>query len=102
MKQDSFRDFVLDQLREFNDIRCRAMFGGYGLYSDGKFLGIIFRGRLYFRTSDKTRGDYEERGMKPFKPNGRQTLRSYYEVPEDLLDDAEALAAWAQKALSGD
>lgn len=63
---------------------------------------IIFEGRLYFRTSDKTRGDYEERGMKPFKPNDRQTLRSYYEVPEDLLDDAEALAAWAQKALSGD
>ena len=31
-KEDSFRDFVLDQLHALGDIRCRAMFGGYGLY----------------------------------------------------------------------
>jgi len=32
MKEDSFRDFVLDQLRSLEGGSCRAMFGGYGLY----------------------------------------------------------------------
>src|SRR3972149_1311486 len=29
-KEDSFRDFVLDQLRSLEGITCRAMFGGSG------------------------------------------------------------------------
>jgi TfoX/Sxy family transcriptional regulator of competence genes len=31
MKDDSFRDFVLDQLRDLDDVEARRMFGGYGL-----------------------------------------------------------------------
>jgi TfoX/Sxy family transcriptional regulator of competence genes len=43
MKDDSFKDFVLDQLRELDDVEARRMFGGYGLYQDETFFGIIFK-----------------------------------------------------------
>lgn len=55
-KEDSFRDFVLDQLPALGDIRCRAMFGGYGLYLGEDFFGIVYDGRLYFKT-DGGRGE---------------------------------------------
>jgi TfoX/Sxy family transcriptional regulator of competence genes len=48
MPDDSFRDFVLDQLRDLRQIDCRRMFGSYGLYHGGVFFGIISKGRLYF------------------------------------------------------
>ena len=32
MKEDSFKDFVLDQLSDLRGVTCRAMFGGYGVY----------------------------------------------------------------------
>lgn len=96
---DSFRDFVLDQLRDLGTVECRAMFGGHGLYCGGVFFGILYRGALYLKTDKMTRAEYERRGMKPFRPNERQTLKSYYEVPADILEDPEALVHWATQAI---
>jgi DNA transformation protein len=95
-KRDSFRDFVSEQLGD--GVEIRAMFGGYGLYRGDKFFGIVFKGRLYFRTGPRTRKEYVDRGMKPFKPDARITLKTYYEVPADVLEDRETLHAWALKA----
>ena len=75
------------------------MFGGHGLYSGGTFFGIIFRGRLYFRTEEGTRDAYLEHGMKPFRPGATQKLGSYYEVPPEVLEDALALERWAGAAV---
>src|SRR6185295_79419 len=88
-KSDSFRDFVLEQLGD--GVTCRAMFGGYGLYRGVAFFGILWKGRLYFRTGPLTRKEYVSRGMKPFKPNAKMTSKTYYEVPADILEDREQL-----------
>jgi len=99
MKSDSFKEFVLDQLRDLDGLSSRAMFGGYGLYQDGAFFGIIFKGRLYFKTDATTVKEYTQRGMKPFRPNTKQTLKTYYEVPVEMIENSELLAEWAQKAV---
>lgn len=98
MKDDSFKDFVLDQLMELRGVTCRAMFGGYGLYQGESFFGIIRKGRLYFKTDDRTRPAYIAKGMKPFRPNAKQTLKTYYEVPVDIVEDQEQLMGWAEQA----
>jgi len=36
--------------------------------------------------------------MHPFRPGAKQTLRQYYEVPVDILEDPQELAAWARYA----
>jgi DNA transformation protein and related proteins len=97
-KQDGFKDFVLDQMADLPSVTCRAMFGGYGLYQGGTFFGIIHKGRLYFKVSPKTVGLYEKQSMKPFRPNTKQTLKSFYEVPVDIIEDPEHLTAWATAA----
>ena len=98
MKQDSFKEFVLDQLAGMESVTCRAMFGGFGLYHRDIFFGILHDGRLYFKTNDQTRADYKEHGMKPFQPSEKQTLKNYYEVPPDILEDEDKLIFWAGKA----
>lgn len=98
MTDRTFKDFVLDQLSGLGGVEARRMFSGYGLYLGDLFFAIIHGGRLYFRTDDATRGDYESRGMGPFRPNARQTLASYYEVPVDVVEDEDALVAWARRA----
>jgi len=100
MKDDSFKNFVLDQLEELPDLECRSMFGGYGLYQDEIFFGIIFKGRLYFKTNARTVVPYRRLGMKPFRPNSKQTLKSYYEVPVDIIEDCDRLTIWAREALN--
>jgi DNA transformation protein len=68
----------LDQLLELDDVEARRMFGGYGLYQDETFFGIIHNGRLYFKVDEHTVAEYRKRKMKAFRPNAKQTLKSYY------------------------
>jgi DNA transformation protein and related proteins len=97
-RSDSFKDFVLDQLSAMPDLTGRAMFGGYGLYFQGRFFAIIHKGRLFFKTHDLTQPFYRSRGMQPFRPHSRHTLARYYEVPLEILEDPQDLAAWARHA----
>ena len=97
-RKDSYRDFVLDQMGSLEGIICRSMFGGYGLYLGETFFGIIHDGRLFFKTDETTRKKYREVGMGPFQPSETQVLTSYYEVPEEIVEDGERLASWAREA----
>ena len=95
---NSFKDFVLDQLSGLSGVTCRAMFGGYGLYQGDTFFGIVHKSRLYFKTDETSRAAYRDRGMKPFRPNARQTLKTYYEVPADIIEDRDLFVEWAKRA----
>jgi DNA transformation protein len=99
INDESFKDFVLDQLRELDGVDARRMFGGHGLYQDETFFGILHKGKLYFKVGESTVGEYRKRKMKPFRPNARQTLASYYQVPVEILEDNEQLCDWAVKAV---
>ena len=99
MKAESFKNFALDQLGLLDGLTCRAMFGGYGLYQSTVFFGIIYKGRLHFKTNPKSRASYLKKGMKPFRPSANQTLKTYYEVPLDIIEDQDKLSVWAGKAV---
>ena len=82
-------------------IRARPMFGGVGIYSGDVFFALIADDTLYFKVDDSTRSDFEARGMGPFRPFGDAGgTMQYYQLPEDLLEDPEALRPWAEKAVA--
>lgn len=94
----SFLEYVQDQLGELEGVTARAMFGGHGLYLRGAFFAIVHDGRLYLRTDEATRARYVAAGMPVFTPPKGPALRSYYEVPPEVLDDRRSLATWAEEA----
>jgi DNA transformation protein len=96
---DSIVSFVVEQLSDVPGLGCRAMFGGYGLYCGATFFGIVFDGRLYLKTDASTEPEYLRRGMKPFRPSDRQVLKTYYEVPADVLEDRANLTTWSEEAV---
>ena len=100
MKDDGFLEFVMDQLSRLRDVRYKHMFGGVGLYSGEHFFAVIGEGRLYLKVDDETVGEFEERGMKAFAPTPDMVLKSYYEVPIDVLEDDAELCRWAERAVA--
>ena len=98
-KDESFKDFVLDQLAAMDDVAARRMFGGHGLYRDETFFGIVHKGKLFFKIDESTGAKYRKLKMKPFRPNAKQTLKTYYQVPADVIEDAEELCNWAARAV---
>src|SRR5207249_10451553 len=98
MKDDSFKDFILDQLDDLDNVEASRMFGGYGLYQDEIFFGIIFKGYLYFKTNEITAAENRQRKMKSFRPNEKQTLKRYYRLPVEIIDDRERIAMRSKAA----
>jgi len=101
MPDDSFKEFVLDQLGALPELRARAMFGAHGLYAGEKFFGILDEGRLFFKTDVASQADYTARGMGAFtyESKGKLMTMAYHEVPPNVLEDAPELTTWARRAI---
>jgi DNA transformation protein len=99
-RHDSMQEFLEDRLRKLPELELRSMFGGAGIYAEETMLGIVHRGRVYLKTNSSTRGAFVQRGMKAFQPPRGAVLKSYYEVPPDILDDEAELVSWARRALA--
>jgi len=85
-------------LHDLENVTCRAMFGGHGLYCEKHFFGIIAEGRLYFKTDESNRLEYERRGMKPFQPKELQAMK-YHEVPTEVIERRNELLVWARQSI---
>jgi DNA transformation protein len=98
---DTFLAYVLEQLAGLPRLRSKRMFGGVGIYSDERFFALLDDNVLYLKVDDASRGDYIARGMGPFQPfpDKPDYAMGYYQVPADVLEDAELLATWARKAV---
>jgi DNA transformation protein len=101
MPEDSFKEFVLDQLHALPELRAKAMFGAHGLYAAEIFFGILADGKLFFKTDAPSQQDFVARGMEPFtyELKGRRMTMAYHEVPPDVLENSPELTAWARRAI---
>ena len=97
----SFLAYVVEQLAGLGGVRSKRMFGGVGLYLDGLFFALIDDDTLYFKADDSNRARFERAGSKPFcpYPDRPDQAMGYWQVPAEVLDDAEELAAWAREAM---
>ena len=101
---DGFVAFVLEQLDPLGPIMPKRMFGGVGLYAGDLFFALLSGNVLYLKADDSTRGDLEKAGARPFqpypdRPRGSGTMQ-YYSVPAAILEDGDALIAWAKQSVS--
>ena len=98
-------DYLKDLFAPFGEITIRKMFGGAGIYCDGKIFAICDSTDtdLWLKVDDVTRTEFEAAGLEPFTytfDNGRTGQMSYYTAPHEIFDDADALEHWTQLALS--
>jgi DNA transformation protein and related proteins len=97
------RDFLIDLFADFGPVAIRRMFSGFGISADGTNFALVLRGSLYFRADEQTIPQFEAEGSKPFSyqtSTRSVTVGSYWQLPERLYDDPEALTGWARAALA--
>lgn len=87
-------NMLLEKLATIANITAKKMFGGHGIFYDGKMFGIVdSKGACYLKADDSNRSDFEERGAEK---HGRMP---YYAIPEDVIEDAGVLKTWAENAI---
>jgi len=98
---DEFVDYVVDQLSNWAEVSVRRMFGGAGLYRDGRMFGLIADDVAYLKVDDSNRDDFLRAGSAPFEPYPEKIktkIRTYFEIPAEVLEDPEELARWAERS----
>ena len=100
---DSFAEFLREQLAPLGRITMRRMFGKMGVFCNGLMLGMIMDDTLYVRVDDHNRMVFKEAESEPplnYEKQGRTIDLAFWRVPEHLLDEADELVTWARAALA--
>jgi DNA transformation protein len=95
-----YKNHLLDLLQPLGPVQAKRMFGGGGLYLDGTMFGLVADDVLYLKADDENRAEFEAIGAPPFtyERRGKTLALSYFQAPEDALDDPDELLTWARSA----
>ncbi|MBL4672271.1 MAG: TfoX/Sxy family protein [Arenicella sp.] len=94
-----FVDYLHEVFESFGPIRSRKMFGGHGIYHNDLMFGLVADDELYLKTDSTNVALFEELGLGPFEfvANNKTSKMSYYLAPEEIYDDPEQAAYWAEQ-----
>lgn len=102
--QDSpeFVSYLMELLAPFGNVRAKRMFGGHGIFRDELMFGIVADETLYLKADAENRADFEARGLERFVyyKQGKPMYLSYYQAPEEVLDDSADMLIWAKMSFA--
>lgn len=94
--------FLEDCLEWDPSFTKKAMFSWYAIYKDKKVFCLYLNDVIYFKVWENNIKDYKKYNSKPFtytKKDWKITSLSYYELPEEILENKEVLNIWINKSL---
>ena len=92
MKKDtSYHDFIVyDLMNGLSDITSRPMMSGWCIYSNKIPFAAIIGNQLYLKAKGESADKLIALGWTKFsyeKTNGKVVGMSYWQVPDELIDD---------------
>ena len=94
--------YVVELMQSPGPVAAKRMFGGHGLFIDDLMFGLVADSTLYLKADKHSENDFKAKGLEAFTYNkkDKQVSLSYYQAPEEALEDNEEMNAWANKAYS--
>ncbi len=95
-----FKELVMEKLHGLEGVGYRNMFGGVGIFHDGKMFALIHEASLFLKVDDSNRGLFVKEGMEQFQPFKEKPMKMpYYAVPVEVLEDGDVLKQWARLSI---
>lgn len=81
-------------------IETRRMFGGHGVWHEGRMIALVARDTLYLKSDADSAEHFDKLNLPPFtyERNGKAMPMSYRQAPADLFEDREEAALWGRRA----
>jgi len=97
-----FVSYVVDLMQSIGPVRAKAMFGGHGIFIEGLMFGLVADRVLYLKADKEIENDFLAKNLEAFTYNkkGKEYKMSYFQAPEETLEDAEEMNIWANKSYS--
>ncbi len=99
-EEKEFVSYVVEMMSSIGPVYAKGMFGGHGIYLQGLMFALVADGVLYLKSDIDTDGEFKAKGLEAFRYNkkGKEYKMSYYQAPEETLEDSEEMNLWANKA----
>lgn len=96
-----FATYCTELLAPAGSVRAKRMFGGYGLYVDEVFVGLIAGETLYLKADAQTQPRFEAAGCTRFEytARGRTQAAGFWTVPPEAMDSPRLMQPWVRLAL---
>ena len=94
-------DAIRDLFSSLGPVRIRRMFGAHGIYLGEVMFALAADGELYLKADAATLDAFRAAGSRPFtyERQGRTARLNYWRLPDAAIDDPDAAACWARRAL---
>lgn len=82
-------------------VAIRKMFGGKGIYADGRILALVYKGDLLLKADAKSAPLFAAAGAVQWayeSKSGKQAYMPYWSIPEEALDDPDLMQVWVRRA----
>ena len=105
--EKEFVSYVVDLMQSIGPVRAKSMFGGHGIFLDELMFALVVDNILYLKVDKDTENEFKGKGLEAFvyKKKGKDASykiikMSYYQAPEEALEDSDEMNLWANKAYS--
>jgi len=81
-------------------IQTRRMFGGHGVWHEGRMIALVFKDTLYLKSDAGSAEHFDRLNLPPFTyvRQGKEMPMSYRQAPADFFEDREEAARWGRLA----
>ncbi len=82
-------------------IHTKRMFGGHGVYHEGRMFALVLGDTLYLKADAQTARFFDQLALPAFSYQraGKTATLSYRQAPAELFEDRAEALLWGRRAL---
>ena len=99
-------EHLLEGMRDIESrdaaLHAKRMFGGYGIFLDGRMFALVADGELYLKADAGNSAGFDKRNLPAFtyeSSRGTATM-SYRHAPPEFVESPERHLQWARAAVA--
>lgn len=87
-------------MHSLGPVQAKRMFGGHGIFIEDLMFGLVADRTLYFKVDEESKHEFTAKGLEAFTygKQGKTVNLSYYQAPEEALEDSGEMNRWGNKA----
>ena len=91
---------IRDMFDGLGPVTIRNMFGGKGIYHQGRILALEVDGEILLKADAESSGLFEAAGSTQWVYDGKTkpVKMPYWSIPDEALDDPDELTRWVRIA----
>jgi DNA transformation protein len=92
---------IEEMFQSLGPVTIRRMFGGKGIYCDGRILALEVGGEILLKADMQSASHFDQAGARQWtytRKDGRSAAMPYWSVPDEAWDDPDVMAKWVRLA----